>query len=68
MNKEVNIMNSLLETILQLDPRTATGVNLRNLADYIGVEYEQEDSDAEVRRLYFETKEKIEEIYEGVPK
>lgn len=42
------------ESTLQFDPRTATGQHLRNLADYSGVEYGPEDSDAEVRRLYFE--------------
>jgi hypothetical protein len=50
------------QAAVQFDPRTATGVALRNLATYAGVEYGSEDSDAEVRRLYFSTMDKLDII------
>lgn len=54
------------EFFLQSSPLTATGISLRNFATYVGVEYGPEDSDAEVRRLYFEAMNALGVIYDTV--
>lgn len=54
------------EFFIQSSPLTATGTSLRNFATYVGVEYGSEDSDAEVRRLYFEAVNNLGLVHDSV--
>lgn len=53
------------EMCIQMNLRTATGASLRNLAVMAGVEYDDTDSDEDVRRAYYAPKEGWEVVIKG---